>query len=122
MNKDERRATKAEFNRYKAEIERLIKKLGFGDWEYRVIFETPSNPNLRASFECNDAHTFAYFYYNPLQYKPADGPGRVEKTARHEIAHMITSRLDMLAHTRFCSPDEIALEMEKIATILQNVL
>ena len=105
-----------EFPKFKAECLRQVERLGLKDWDVTIDTKKLDKSEVAIS-EINDAGKVVTIYLNS-KYSHEDP----ERIAKHEIAHLLLSRLIYIAHKRFASETELAECEEGLCTILEKVL
>lgn len=122
MAKYPRKTTTDEFDRFVAECNRLIPIFGLTAWKLTYKHGGLGDSDLaRADFHPRsrcatmrmtthiDSDIVEELYMTP------------ERSARHEMTHLLTAKLEYIASCRFCSDEEITDEVEVIARILEQL-
>jgi hypothetical protein len=116
-----KKITKADFEKFKAEVERLIQLFGLKDWKIEII--QLKLPKQRFAQICHDySYRIASFQLNTeistenmMQFDPIT-------SAKHEFGHLLLSEFNCAASQRFVRPDDIDNANEKLAVIFENIL
>lgn len=101
-----------------------MKRFGiWGDW--RVYFEHRYDPYAYATYHANYLGQAVTFRFNT---EWEDGGTRpltkveIERTAKHEAIHLLTTDLYLVANSRFATQDEIDKANETLVRRLENLL
>ena len=117
-----RTTTHEEFIEFQGECNRIRQSCGLGDWELYFEhnrFATYPHGGAAAMVNWNESATIATLQFNT---HPMSNDLDPVCTAKHEMAHVITGKLMLLAESRYTSEDELNREFEKVAIILSRVL
>ena len=111
------KTTKAMFNRFKKEFNRLIPILNIAGYKY--YFRHENNDNYAEIFinEMGKCVTVIYGL-NPHDVD-ATTP---ESNAKHEAIHVLLHRLGYLGEQRYTASSEIEDETEKLVVILEKII
>jgi len=123
MCEEEKRVevTEVEFERFKAEFERMVGL--FGLVKYSLTFKHEHLEDDRLAEICADESSkiaiirFTTKYGVGKGYTDFPGP---EKIARHEALHLLVNRMVWIANGRFVTPIDIEEENEAIVTTLER--
>ena len=109
--------TKADFNRFKKEFNRLVPILGING--YRIDFEHKVLENSYAEVCINQmGHSCTVMYaLNVVD----DLMGLPEEHAKHEAIHVLLSKLAFLGEERYTGSSEIDDEIERLVRILERL-
>ena len=112
--------TKRHFAVFKAECERLLKLWNVVDWEVRIRHEKCDG---LATCEPRGVSRICIIRL-ATNWGPLDvaDDARVRAAARHEVAHLVTGELIMIARSRVVSDDEITAAVEVTARRLERML
>jgi len=112
------KTTPEEFERFKAECEKQIARLGLQDWDIRCEHKRlPKKECANWQYDC-EAHS-GIMVLNTTKPDKQEEP---EQTAKHECAHALITPLVELAESRFVTQREIDNVAESIAMKLEKVL
>ena len=108
------KVTKAEFAEFKAEVERLLERLRLDEWSVAVTLGgcddcaniTPNLNGMVAEIRMNEHRLEDKDVFSPKDY------------ARHEVAHLVTAKLWIMAGDRSVTAREIDTEFEALANRL----
>jgi len=115
-----KQTTKAMFNRFKKEFNRLIPILGING--YKFYFEHRDLPGSFAEVHINQAGHAVTVVYG-LNIEEGDYPGVTpEENAKHEAIHVLISRLGYLGEGRYIGSSEIDDEQERLVRILEKII
>jgi hypothetical protein len=112
-----KQTTKAMFNRFKKEFNRLVPILGINGYKFYFFHEKLDN---YAEVHINEPGRCVSIIYglNPTSCD-ATTP---EDNAKHEAIHVLIHRLSWLGEQRFTAPDEINHETEKLVIKLEGII
>ena len=115
-----KKTTKKQFNEFKAECTRLQELLGLK--EYELYYELIPLSRGKIAQATTDAEGLVATITLATEY-PEDEPSDWHiGCAKHEMVHVLMSRLEWLAFARFLTPDDIYHEMEVIARRLERLI
>lgn len=108
------------FQTFKAECVRLMEALGLKDWDVVITDSREVNDDDSAETDSNQETRIAIIKWN----RKNEGSEFCDPlgTAKHEIGHLLLLDLEALAESRWTTQQQIDLESEKLATILEKVL
>ncbi len=113
------KTTKKHYRVFRKECRRLVKKWGLSDW--KVYFEHSSIPGNRAN--CTwDINGYVCTIVLGVEWNTAPTLRGIKASAIHEVLHLVTARLGSLARCRYISKEEIEIEEERLAHILQGII
>ncbi len=113
--------TARHFAIFKAEIHRLLKLWNIVDWDVRVRHEK-MDADL-AECQPRGVARICVIRLNTswgVGDEPTDEALRA--TARHEVAHLVTGELIMMARSRYATEDEVIAAIETTARRLERML
>jgi len=116
------KTTKKQFELFKSECERLIKKWGLSGWRIEYSHDKDAK-NERASIGVNLGGRAVTFYF-PVNWDDEQKPIDIIiiESARHEVCHLLSARLRNLAVQRFTSEEEIYESNEELARLIDNAI
>lgn len=112
-----KQTTKAMFNRFKREFNRLVPILGIIG--YKFYFRHEKNDNYAEVFIHEPGRAVTVIYGLCPFNIDATTP---ESNAKHEAIHVLLHRLGWLGEQRYTGSDEIEHESEKIVVILERLI
>ena len=111
--------TEEEFERFKAEFDRLTKL--FGLMQYKVYFEQKYLESSFGLISINEVGKIASVYLTTkLEDENINSWGGPEDTAKHEALHLLTSRLQWLGTLRETTEDQLGEEWEALVRVLER--
>jgi hypothetical protein len=110
------KTTKAQLAIFQKECERLIEVLGLKRYAYYYGMQELGE---RQAVTCMNVGGGVMTLLLNDEYDEDFNPKRI---AKHEMAHVLTAKLEQLASCRFIDNEEVDEEMEVIANILERVL
>lgn len=116
----EHKTTKRHFAVFEAEVRRLLKLWNLVDWEVRVTHEKCDS---LATCEPRGISRICIIRL-ATKWGPLDTPTdeRMRASARHEVAHLVTGELVMMARSRYVTEDEVTAAIETTARRLERML
>lgn len=113
------KTTKKHYRIFREECQKLAKKFGLSDW--KIYFEHASIPGNRAN--CTwDIEGYVCTIRLGKDWNTVPTKRGAKAAAIHEVLHIVTARLGSLARCRYISKEEIEIEEERLAHILQRVI
>lgn len=109
----------SQFEIFKAECLRQIERLGLKDWDIVITDKEKIASDEDAETVSNTKGRVAVIKWNPRNDMHYSCPVR---SAKHEIAHVLQLPLSDIASRRWSTKHELAIEEERLATILEKVL
>ena len=110
------KTTKTEYIRFKAECLRVQEKLGLYDWTIQFhLTKLKDCNNAEITTEPERCLAIIDLNSNGITKTP-------EELARHEMGHLLVTRLRTMALTRFVSEEAIETEDERLANIIARLL
>ena len=113
------KTSKAYFEKFKAEFLKWQKELGL--MQYRVVFYHKPLDDDYASITILESGKLASIILNTIIKEPKNDPGP-EAHARHEVLHLLLSRLSWLGECRYIETCDLEEEEEAIVVRLEKVL
>jgi len=112
-----KQTTKAMFNRFKKEFNRLIPILGINGYNFYFFHEKCDN---YAEVHINEAGRTVSVVYglNPIDINLTTP----ESDAKHEAIHVLIHRLSWLGEQRYTASDELNHETEKLVVKLEGII
>lgn len=111
-----KKTTKAMFNRFKKEFNRLVPILGING--YRFDFEHVELPEAYAEVLVNQMGHCATVRYGLGTCENMPTP---EQNAKHEAIHVLLSKLTYLGEQRYTGSSEIDDETERLVRVLERI-
>jgi len=107
------------FDEFKDECNRQIERLGLKDWDIEIRQEQMcgEDETNAANTQFTEKGRVAVITMNSAF--PPDNPRQV---AKHEVAHVLLGRLNLVAENRFITEEELADAIESVCTRLEKVL
>ena len=112
--------TKKDFERFKAEFLRLMGKYSLNG--YHVFFRHEPLDGSYASIKVDQSGKSAVAYYSSKLHKDDAKHHNPEGSAKHEVIHLLLSRLSWLGSCRHIMQEDIWEEEEKLVRILEKAL
>lgn len=114
------RTTERHFAIFKAEVHRLLKLWNIVDWDVRIRHEKTDG---LATCEPRAISRICVIRL-ATDWGPNDTPtdDLVRSSARHEVAHLVTGELIMMARSRCVTDDELTAAIETTARRLERML
>ena len=112
-------ATPEDFQVFKTEVKRLIKRFHIDGWNIYYEFGGTDN-TCNASLTTDTTSRAASFKLAKKIYLYDDI--EIKETALHEVCHLLLSDITNLAYCRFVSQDEVTKEDERTTEKLSSIL
>lgn len=113
--------TKELFKLFKDECIKWLNAFGLTDWS--IIFTCSGRAEDGPLAYVNYSHDGLSANINLAKHWFEDEPltkVQIQRCALHEVCHILTARLELLAQERFISENEIVSESEKIARKIEH--
>ena len=114
-----KQTTKAMFNRFKKEFNRLIPILGINGYKFYFFHQTLEHSY--AEVQINLKGYFVNVYYS-VEVEDDDPDVTPEENAKHEAIHVLLSRLGYLGEERYIGSSEIDDEQERLVRVLEKII
>lgn len=115
------KTTKKEFETFKKEFMRWIKKLELG--EYRIDFFLDSLDDCFSEITINHMGRAAQVSLSDnISGRDRKAGHSIKSHAKHEAIHLLIGRLGWLGEDRYITKGDIYEEQEKVVRKLENVL
>lgn len=120
-NKKKKVLSKEEFEYFKKWHDFYLKKFNQLQWNCIYLLEEVEKCYAKTFY--NLANKTATIYLNP-NYKIVGEFTLInlKRTAKHEVQHLITARIYMLAQTRFINNEEVNEAEEELVRLLDKLL
>lgn len=115
------RTTARHFAIFKAEVRRLLKLWNMVDWDVRVYHEK-CDKALATCEARGVVHVCIICLSTTWDVPVAPIDEDIRAVARHEVAHLVTGELIMMARSRYCTDDEVTAAIETTARRLGRML
>ncbi len=111
-----KKTTKAMFNRFKKEFNRLIPILGINGYHYYFFHEQSEN---YAEIVVDEPGKAVTVIYGTERKHEGNSP---ESDARHEALHVLLHRLAWLGEQRYIGSSELNHESERLVVVLEKII
>jgi hypothetical protein len=111
---------KREFEVFKSECFRWVKRLGLSDWKLHFAFEEVENG--LASINTDFEGKIARVSLNPFQERVPKREVNVKSSARHEMLHLLLSELRWMNSRRFITDNSWEAAEHAVIRRLENAL
>jgi hypothetical protein len=109
----------SQFDKFHKECLHQIESLGLKHWDITINHDPPEEEYIECLATCdidNPKKTAVINFNKNLQH--ADP----ERTAKHEMAHLLLAELQALALDRFANENQINGRVEELCIILEKIL
>ena len=112
------KTTEADFQRFKCECMRLQEKWGLLDYTLYFTHGTPDD--ALATCNADDAGCVARLSYTAKVLVSDAQP--IEISAKHEMIHLLLSRIEKIGSSRWAADDELENEIERLVVKLEKII
>jgi len=113
--------SKAEFDLFIGWHKHYLKEFGQIAWNCEYVFQNVDNCYAKTFYNLHNKTATVYFskdWPEVVEFSTE----KVQRTAKHEVQHLITARLYIVALDRFCNKDEIDDAEEELVRLLDKLI